>query len=204
MLFDEVEKAHEKIHNLLLQLMDEGFVTDGKGRRVDFSRSLVVLTSNLGVKEVRRMLRRAGFGKTRDDGEETREELRKAAVDAVRDFFSPEFLNRLDEIVTFGPIEAETAEKILDLVLGDLGKRTARKRLELETSSRVRETLLKKGIDRRYGARPLKRVVRKLVEAPLAELLLERRPGPAVVKLSLSRSGEIKFSFKRAPAGATA
>lgn len=198
-LFDEVEKAHEKVHNLLLQLMDEGFMTDGKGRRVDFCKSLVILTSNLGVKEVKQMLSRAGFGRTRRHGEETREELRDAGIKAVKDFFSPEFINRLDEVVVFGPIEGGTADRILDLALGDLARRLKRKGLGLDVSKPVRKLLLKRGIDRRYGARPLKRVVRKLIEAPLAELLLEKEPGRATVHAGLSRSGEIRFTFK--PAG---
>jgi len=195
-LFDEVEKAHEKVHNLLLQIMDEGFITDGKGVRVDFTGSILIMTSNLGVKEVRAVLRRAGFGGPRDEGEETVDERRTASILAVREFFNPEFVNRIDEVVVFNPLESDVAEKIFDLVMADFSKRLQKRGLKLDISETLRESLLEEGISRRYGARPLKRVVRRRLEAPIAEAILRQKEvrGKAI-KASLKRDGKVKLSF---------
>jgi ATP-dependent Clp protease ATP-binding subunit ClpC len=195
-LFDEVEKAHEKVHNLLLQIMDEGFITDGKGVRVDFTGSILIMTSNLGVKEVRAVLRRAGFGGPRDEGEETVDERRTASVLAIREFFNPEFVNRIDEVVVFSPLENDVAEKIFDLVMADFSRRLKKRGLVLEISASLRKSLLDEGISRRYGARPLKRVVRRRLEAPIAEAILRQKEVRGkTVKATLRRDGKVKLSF---------
>jgi len=195
-LFDEVEKAHEKVHNLLLQLMDEGIITDGKGVKVDFTGSIIIMTSNLGVKEIRGILRRAGFGKAREEGEETLDERRRASIEAVREFFSPEFVNRVDEVVVFNPLDGEAAEKVLELVLSGLSARLERRGVELAVTEKLRKSLIEAGVSRRYGARPLKRIVRRRLEAPIAELLLRcKEPRGRRLKAGLKRDGEVKLTL---------
>ncbi|MBN1807772.1 MAG: ATP-dependent Clp protease ATP-binding subunit [Planctomycetes bacterium] len=197
-LFDEVEKAHEKVHNLLLQLMDEGFVTDGKGVRIDFTGCIVIMTSNLGVKEVRAILRKAGFRRTREEGDETVEERRRASLQAVRDYFNPEFVNRIDDVMIFNPIENDVAERIFDLVFQDLSGRLQKRGLVFEISNPLRRSLLEEGVNRRYGARPLKRVVRRRLEAPIAEAILRRRDVRGMkLKATLARDGNARLSFTR-------
>ena len=160
-LFDEVEKAHPDVFNVLLQVLDDGRLTDGQGRVVDFKNTLIVLTSNLGSQAL----------STLPDGSDT-EEARDQVMAAVRGHFRPEFLNRLDEIVIFDRLSRANMDGIVDIQLAQLGKRLAGRGILLEIDAGAQTWLADRGYDPVYGARPLKRVIQKAVQDPLAELLL--------------------------------
>ncbi|KAB7610205.1 ATP-dependent chaperone ClpB [Amylibacter sp. SFDW26] len=160
-LFDEVEKAHPDVFNVLLQVLDDGQLTDGQGRTVDFKQTLIILTSNLGAQAL----------STLPDGADT-EEAKGQVMEAVRAHFRPEFLNRLDEIVLFDRLSRENMDGIVDIQLAILGKRLVGRKIELAIDDLAQTWLADAGYDPVYGARPLKRVIQKAVQDPLAELLL--------------------------------
>ncbi len=160
-LFDEVEKAHPDVFNVLLQVLDDGQLTDGQGRTVDFKQTLIILTSNLGAQALSIL----------PDGADT-EEAKGQVMEAVRAHFRPEFLNRLDEIVLFDRLSRENMDGIVDIQLAILGKRLVGRKIELAIDDAAQTWLADQGYDPVYGARPLKRVIQKAVQDPLAELLL--------------------------------
>jgi ATP-dependent Clp protease ATP-binding subunit ClpB len=158
-LFDEIEKAHPDVFNILLQILDEGRLTDSQGRTVDFKNAVLIMTSNLGSADIQ-----AGMAGKDELDEKTRDEV----LDALRAHFRPEFLNRVDEIVIFEPLRKKDIYRIVDLQLAKLGKLLADKRLTLELTDAARELLAERGYDPTYGARPLKRAVQKNLLDPLA------------------------------------
>jgi ATP-dependent Clp protease ATP-binding subunit ClpB len=160
-LFDEVEKAHHDVFNVLLQVLDDGRLTDGQGRTVDFRNTLIILTSNLGAEFLTALPDGAGVDQARD-----------GVMAAVRAHFRPEFLNRLDEIVLFERLSREHMTGIVDIQLATLEARLADRKIGLDISADAKAWLGDKGYDPVYGARPLKRVIQKAVQDPLAELLL--------------------------------
>ena len=163
-LFDEVEKAHPDVFNVLLQVLDDGRLTDGQGRTVDFKNTLIVLTSNLGSQALSVL----------PDGA-SMEGVREQVMAAVRAHFRPEFLNRLDEIVLFDRLSRTNMDGIVDIQLGILGQRLAARGITLEVDAAARTWLANRGYDPVYGARPLKRVIQKELQDPLAEKLLAGR-----------------------------
>lgn len=175
-LFDEVEKAHPRLHHLLLQVLDEGRLTDGRGRTVDFTRSVVCLTSNLGAQEVRRAGQRVGFGAAAPLERGTIDELTLRALD---EHFAPEFLARLDERIVFRELDADDARAIAGKLLADLALRSRAQGVRLDVSGAVAGWVVDAGFDGRRGARELGHVIRRQIEAPLADLLLEVRPPKA-------------------------
>ncbi len=158
-LFDEVEKAHQDVFNVLLQVLDDGRLTDGQGRLVDFKNTLIILTSNLGSQALN--------DTSLDTGE-----AKEVVMEAVRGHFRPEFLNRLDEIVVFDRLSRENMDGIVDIQLGILGKRLGARKITLELDEAARKWLADTGYDPVYGARPLKRVIQTYLQNPLAEMLL--------------------------------
>jgi ATP-dependent Clp protease ATP-binding subunit ClpB len=170
-LFDEVEKAHEDVFNILLQVLDDGRLTDGQGRTVDFRNCIIVLTSNLGAQAIADL----------PDGADV-EEARPAVMRAVRDRFRPEFLNRLDEVVLFRRLVREDMGVIVDIQLGRLRALLEDRKIELVLDHAARDWLAEAGYDPVYGARPLKRVIQRNLQDKLAGLLLEGtvRPGETV------------------------
>lgn len=185
-LFDEIEKASEKVHNLLLQIMDEGFVTDAKGTRIDFTDTIVILTGNIGAAETEELRRRIGFG-TKGCAAVSHEERVAATLEAMRKRFKPEFINRIDDTIVFRPLNREDAGRILDKFIGDLRTRLARVSADIRVSRAARELLLEKGFSADFGARELRRAVRNLLEAPLSELLLNGKPAPAAEEAGIGR-----------------
>jgi ATP-dependent Clp protease ATP-binding subunit ClpB len=169
-LFDEIEKAHQDVFNILLQILDEGRLTDSQGRTVDFKNTVLILTSNIGSQA----LQEGMAGKETLD-EQTRNEV----MDALRAHFRPEFLNRVDEIVLFEPLKRSEIHRIVDLQLARLQKLLADKRLTLELTDSARNFLAERGYDPTYGARPLKRAIQKYLMDPLALKVLggEFTPG---------------------------
>ena len=160
-LFDEIEKAHPDVFNVLLQILEDGRLTDGKGRTVDFRNTVLIMTSNVGSAAIFEL---AG----RDP-----ERARKQAMDALRQAFRPEFLNRIDEIVIFNPLGKEQLERIVDLLLKTVEKLLAERQITLELTAAAKELLLREGYDPAYGARPLRRTIQRLIQDPLALQILE-------------------------------
>ena len=164
-LFDEIEKAHPDVFNILLQVLDDGRITDSQGRTVDFKNTVIILTSNLGSQYLL-----DGIG---SDGEIS-EEARQAVTELLRSTFRPEFLNRLDEIVFYKPLTRENISAIIDLLIADLRARLAEKSLSLEITPKARELIIENGYDPVYGARPLKRYLQSKAETLLAKAILSR------------------------------
>ncbi|MEB8389293.1 ATP-dependent chaperone ClpB [Rhodobacteraceae bacterium KMM 6894] len=160
-LFDEVEKAHPEVFNVLLQVLDDGVLTDGQGRRVDFKQTIIILTSNLGSQALSQMPEGADAADARRD-----------VMDAVRAHFRPEFLNRLDEIVIFDRLTRDQMDGIVDIQMARLLKRLGQRKITLELDQSARTWLADEGYDPVYGARPLKRVIQKALQDPLAEAIL--------------------------------
>jgi ATP-dependent Clp protease ATP-binding subunit ClpB len=175
-LFDEVEKAHGDVFNVLLQVLDDGRLTDGQGRTVDFKNTVIILTSNLGTELL-------------STGSDTRE-ARAAVMQAVRAHFRPEFLNRLDEIILFHRLSRENMDKIVDIQIGRLEKLVADRKIEIALDAKARAWLADAGYDPVYGARPLKRVIQRRLQDPLAQLILEGKVlDGSKVKVSVGKSG---------------
>jgi ATP-dependent Clp protease ATP-binding subunit ClpB len=174
-LFDEVEKAHHDVFNVLLQVLDDGRLTDGQGRTVDFKNTVIILTSNLGTEFL--------------VGEETGQ-ARAQVMQAVRAHFRPEFLNRLDEIILFHRLTRANMDKIVDIQIARLQKLVADRKLEISMDAKAREWLANAGYDPVYGARPLKRVIQRRLQDPLAQLLLEGKISDgSKIKVSAGKSG---------------
>lgn len=174
-LFDEVEKASSDFFNLLLQVLDEGRLTDSKGRTVDFRNTVIIMTSNLGASHLKPSGPVMGFstgGDSAKDREASFAVAKKEIMADVKRFFRPEFLNRIDEIIVFKPLEQKDLRQIVDILLKDLTKRLGEKGVVLDWTTAADDILVEEGTDFAYGARPLKRAIQKLVEDPIAEMLL--------------------------------
>ena len=182
-LLDEVEKAHPDVFNVLLQVLDDGRLTDGQGRTVDFRNTVVVMTSNLGSPEIQRL---AG---------QPSDEIKEAVMAEVKGHFRPEFINRIDEIVVFHALDAANVRSIADIQLQRLAARLAERDLRLEISSEALDEIAKVGFDPLFGARPLKRAIQSQIENPVARLILEGRFGPKDVVPVDVKDGA--FSFER-------
>jgi ATP-dependent Clp protease ATP-binding subunit ClpB len=191
LLLDEVEKAHPDVFNVLLQVLDDGRMTDGQGRTVDFKNTVIVMTSNLGSQMIQQM---AG-----DDYQV----IKLAVLAEVKSYFRPEFINRIDEVVVFHALDEKHIKSIARIQLGYLEKRLAALDMKLEVSDAVLAELAKVGFDPLYGARPLKRAIQSGIENPLAKEILEGRFGPKDVVLVELRDGRVVFG-KRPPVEAKA
>ncbi len=163
-LFDEIEKAHQDVFNVLLQVLDDGRLTDSKGRTVDFKNTVLIMTSNLGASQL---------STAWAEGEDGFAEASERVMGVLREHFRPEFLNRIDDVVVFHPLGEEQLEHIIDLRLADLEKLLADRKISIELSPAARKAIFKSGYDRAYGARPLKRAIQRLVQDPLAVKILD-------------------------------
>jgi ATP-dependent Clp protease ATP-binding subunit ClpC len=184
-LLDEIEKAHPEVFNSLLQVLDDGRLTDGHGRTVDFKNTVVIMTSNAGVELIRREST-IGFATRREDAKAHQanyEDMKEKVMAEVRKTFRPEFLNRLDEIIVFHVLSEEQLLQIIDLLSKDLQKRLAEKKLGVEITDKAKAWLAKEGYDPIFGARPLRRALEKYVENPLAVKVLagEFKEGDIIV-----------------------
>ena len=174
-LLDEIEKAHPDVFNVLLQVLDDGRLTDGKGRTVDFRNTVIIMTSNAGASLLKKSAPALGFAVgSGDEKQEAEEAAKKRVLEEVRHIFKPEFLNRIDELIVFHPLGREELSKIIDILLRDVRTRLAEKEIRLEVSPAAKNVLVEKGTDFKYGARPLKRAIQKLIEDEIAEHLLAR------------------------------
>ena len=183
-LFDEIEKAHPEVFNAQLQILDDGRLTDGKGRTVDFKNSIIIMTSNIGSSEIR------------DYAGSDEAAMKTKVMDALRYHFRPEFLNRLDDIIIFHALDREQIKQIVDIQISRLNKRLADNKLTLELDSKARDVLAAEGFDPAYGARPLKRAIQRLIENPLALEILAGKFHPGET-IEVSADGDrLKFGGK--------
>jgi len=181
-LLDEIEKAHPDVFNVLLQILDDGRLTDGKGRTVDFKNSVVIMTSNVGVSTIRKQAV-LGFATSSNEREDAYEKMKENVLEELKKTFRPEFLNRVDEIIVFHQLQEEHIRKIVDLMLTSLLVRIREMNINVEVTDKAREFLAEKGYDQTYGARPLRRAIQKMVEDQLSEEMLkgEIKPGSEVL-----------------------
>jgi ATP-dependent Clp protease ATP-binding subunit ClpB len=185
-LFDEIEKAHQDVFNVLLQILDDGRLTDGQGRTVDFKNTVLIMTSNIGSQYIIEL------------GESEREEMERRVQDALRAHFKPEFLNRVDEVIVFHQLGRAEIARIVEIQLGRVKRLLADRRIELEFTEEAKQLLADKGYDPHYGARPLKRVIQRLVQDPLAVRILEGEfPEGSKVRVDARVSGDA-LEFRKA------
>lgn len=174
-LFDEIEKAHSNVMNILLQIMDEGHITDAQGRQVDFKNTVIIMTSNVGAEFIRKSTA-IGFV-SRDDVEASYEKMKETVLEQLEKQFRPEFLNRVDEKVVFRPLSKEDLASIVEIMIGDINHRLEEKGLALKVTKKVRQFLVDKGYDPKLGARPLRRAISEYIEDPLSEEVLKGKFG---------------------------
>jgi ATP-dependent Clp protease ATP-binding subunit ClpC len=182
-LLDEIEKAHPEVFNILLQLLDDGTLTDSFGRKVNFSNTVVILTSNIGTREIK-----AGktLGFQQDSPENSYEYMKKRVTDELKRIFNPELLNRLDEVIIFHPLGVPQCELIVDILMADVKKRLTERGVTFTLHSDARSFLAEKGFDPQFGARPLRRAIQKYMEDPLAEEILKGKQGSSNVDVQIS------------------
>jgi ATP-dependent Clp protease ATP-binding subunit ClpC len=193
-VFDEIEKAHPEAHNMLLQIMEEGHLSDARGRKVDFRNAIIVMTSNVGADMIKRQTS-LGFSLQREAAEEEQgayDEMRKKLLDSLRRVFRPEFINRLDSVIVFRALSKENLLEIVSLELDKVAERLHEHEITLRATTEALNRLSEEGYDPEMGARPLKRVIQNKVEDPLSDKLLsgEFENGDAVL-VDVSEDGEI-------------
>ena len=196
-LLDEIEKAHPDVFNILLQVLDDGILTDSLGRKVDFRNTIIIMTSNIGSKDIRNLGKGIGFSS--DDSAFDYEKMKSTIQDALKKVFNPEFLNRLDDVITFRPLEKEDIFQIIDLLSDDLFKRIKELGYTVDITKGAKDYLSEKGFDQKYGARPLKRAIQKYVEDPLAEELLDvDHPEGSSIKIKMNKSRDgLTFDWEK-------
>jgi ATP-dependent Clp protease ATP-binding subunit ClpB len=196
LLFDEIEKAHPDVFNIFLQVLDDGRLTDGKGRTVDFRNTVIIMTSNIASTYIHEAM----HGRGGDEPPAVSEVLKKRIHEALLEHFRPEFLNRVDEIVIFNPLGKDNIKKIIELQLGYLKNLLAERKIQIELTPSAHELLFREGYDPQFGARPLKRAIQRLIQDPLAMKLLD---GDVLAGDSITVNGDLKkgvMTFERAKA----
>ena len=197
-----MEKAHPDVWSALLQVLDDGRLTDGKGRTVDFRNTVVIMTSNLGTSSDAKGA--FGFVTSRTKSEGERETQRKNIEEALRRFFRPEFLNRVDEIIIFEPLGQQELDRIVELMLAEVGERLAERQVTIEVTDAAKRALVEEGYDPVYGARPLRRVVERRVENELARRILSAEfVETDNVVIDYAKDGGYTFSKAKAQAAAS-
>ncbi|HKK07430.1 MAG TPA: AAA family ATPase, partial [Gemmatimonadota bacterium] len=192
-LFDELEKAHPEVFNVLLQILDDGRLTDGQGRTVDFRNTVLIMTSNIGSDRILEAARRG------EDWDEVTARIRER----LHDHFKPEFLNRIDDILVYRPLGREELDRIVVLLLDRVQQRLSEREVTLEVSEEARHRMVEEGYDPAFGARPLRRVIQRRIENPLAMAFLEGEfeDGDAI-RVDVSGPGDSPFRFEKLPSGA--
>jgi len=183
-LFDEIEKAHPDVFNVLLQILDDGRLTDSKGRVVDFKNTVLIMTSNLGSREIQ----------AAEQNPLADRNIKADVLQVLRDHFKPEFLNRIDDIVVFDQLSRDEIAKIIDVQLEKLRKNLEERGIAIELDDSARELLIQEGYDPIYGARPLKRAIQTMIQNPLAVKLLKGEIGGGQTVKASAQDGQIVFS----------
>lgn len=190
-LFDEIEKAHPDVFNILLQILDDGRLTDTKGRTVTFKNAIIIMTSNVGVSELPKQTKRLGFGEDEMQSQDFNE-MKEVLISAMKRKFKPEFINRIDVVTVFHPLNFEQLANIAKIFISNLGKRLSAKSIDLKVTGSALKYLIDKGYDPEYGARPLRRLIEQEIEDKIAELIIgnKLRAGTVIVTFS---DGELKL-----------
>ena len=195
-LFDEIEKAHPDVFNTLLQLLDDGRLTDGQGRTIDFRNTVVIMTSNVGTEHVRQV----SIGLVRNHDRNAEAAARDRVQEALREAFRPEFLNRIDEVIVFQALTEQELHQIVTLLLNDVASRLQEQQIMIELSTEAMALLVREGYNPAYGARPLRRTIQRLVETPLSrELLRSNYQEGDTVSVDVDESGN-SLVFSKKPA----
>jgi ATP-dependent Clp protease ATP-binding subunit ClpC len=196
-LFDEIEKAHPDIFSILLQVLDDGVLTDSFGRKVDFRNTIIIMTSNIGTKEIKNI---GSFGFSGESLADKYSSLKSTVEDAMRKLFNPEFLNRIDETIVFRNLEREDILQIIDIEVQELLKNIRENKMELDLEQSAKEFLVDKGFDQKFGARPLRRAIQKYIEDPLAEEILRGsfKDGAKILAKHPENSEELIFTTEEA------
>ena len=192
-LFDEIEKAHPDVFNALLQILEDGRLTDGKGRAVDFRNTVVIMTSNVGANFIKKQSK---MGFAPGDAQHGYEQMKGTVLDELKKTFRPEFLNRLDEVTVFHALSEEHIRSIVDIMLNELNVRVGEYSMKLNVSAAAKEQLVKEGYDPRYGARPLRRVIQKHIEDGISEEMLQGKIAPGD-ELLVGVTGKGQYTFKK-------
>jgi len=197
-LFDEVEKAHYKVHNLLLQLLDEGIITDSKGQTVSFHQALILMTSNLGIEKIDAVRTRMGFSAAHQRQSLNDIDLKEVTNEALREFFRPEFVNRIDEVIMFNPLDEKVCQRIAGNMLREVTDLLKRRGIVATFSAQVRVRLAKQGFSEEFGARELRRLIKRNIEDPLTELILDNDLDTGAKVQVRVKGGQYQFSFTEA------
>jgi len=196
-LLDEIEKAHPDIYNILLQVLDDGQLTDGLGRKVDFKNTMIIMTSNIGVRQLKDFGEGVGFATL--SRQQSTDENNKAVIEkALKRTFSPEFLNRIDDVVVFNALTKENIFEIIDILMKGVMKRLTNLGFSMELELDAKDFIADKGYDQQFGARPLHRAIQKYLEDPLAEEILNMnvKPGDVLLVTLDKENGKLKFALK--------
>ena len=198
-LFDEIEKAHPDVWNTLLQILDDGRLTDAQGRTVSFKNTIIVMTSNIGAREITGKSS-LGFARNEENEEDRREQnIRSRVMEAVKMTFRPEFINRLDEVIVFHPLKQEDVRKIAYLQVEKLSERMRRQGIRLKVEASAVELLAEKGYDPAYGARPLKRTIQSMLQNAVADEILEAKPSDRDELVVTGGDGRVKVTVQKEP-----
>ncbi|HEX5052195.1 MAG TPA: AAA family ATPase [Planctomycetota bacterium] len=197
-LFDEVEKAHYKVHNLLLQLLDEGIITDSKGQTVSFHQALILMTSNLGIEKIDAVRTRMGFSAAHRRQSLKDVDLRTVTLEALRESFRPEFVNRIDEVVMFNPLDEKVCQRIAANMLREVADLLKRRGISVTFSPGVRVLLARQGFSEEYGARELRRLIKRRIEDPITELILDHDLDQGSQVTVRVRNGDYTFGCNEA------
>ncbi|TDS50603.1 ATP-dependent Clp protease ATP-binding subunit [Myroides indicus] len=197
-LFDEIEKAHPDVFNMLLQVLDDGHLTDSLGRKVDFRNTIIIMTSNIGARQLKDFGQGIGFG-TQVKKEQAEQYSKSVIENALKKAFAPEFLNRIDDIIVFNPLEKKDIDLIIDIELSKLYKRIEDLGYTLKLTTEAKDFIAEKGFDKQYGARPLKRAIQKYIEDPLAEEIVNSKikTGDHLTMSLSSDKEELKIKIKQ-------
>jgi ATP-dependent Clp protease ATP-binding subunit ClpC len=199
-LLDEIEKAHPDVFNILLQVLDDGILTDGLGRRVDFRNTIIIMTSNIGARDIKNLGKGIGFSLTDDTFDYSK--MKSTVEDALKKVFNPEFLNRIDDVIVFHPLEKTHILEIIDVMQTDLFARVEDLGIDIDLTKAAKEFLVEKGFDPQFGARPLRRAIQKYVEDPMAEAILtnDLQEGAKITVDHKKDDDELSFKTKKAKA----
>ena len=200
-LLDEIEKAHPDVFNILLQVLDDGILTDSLGRRVDFRNTILIMTSNIGTDDIKSYGEGIGFSQPTEESDFNYQSMKSTVQDALKNVFNPEFLNRLDDVIVFHPLEKDHIFKIIDIMSEDLFERAEELGISIEFDESAKEFLTDKGFDPKYGARPLQRALQKYVEDPMSEDILHENitEGDSVLVRYEEDENEDELNFEVEP-----
>lgn len=197
-LLDEIEKAHQDVFNILLQVLDDGILTDGLGRRVDFRNTIIIMTSNIGARDIKNLGKGMGFSQSDETFNYTT--MKSTVEDALKRVFNPEFLNRIDDVIVFHPLEKKHIFEIIDIMADELLKRAEDLGIDVDLTKSAKSFLVEKGFDAKFGARPLRRSIQKYVEDPMAEQILGEDLGEGdtiVITHDEDKDNELSFQVKK-------